>query len=92
MTLIDHLPTVNLRPPARVRPPIRAVAALSSSPGGLDGSRRYGRPEPPTPDLAEADALIADLAALVDAGLVTVRRQLGGPIRYGAVVDLGDAA
>ena len=43
-------------------------------------------------DLAEADELIADLAALVDAGLVTVRRQLGGPVRYGAVVDLSDAA
>lgn len=67
MTLIDHLPTVNLRPP------LRAVV-------------------PPAADLAEADALIADLAALVDAGLVTVRRQLGGPVRYGAAVELGDAA
>jgi hypothetical protein len=68
MALIDHLPTVNLRPP------LRAVAPQSEA------------------DLADADELIADLAALVDAGLVTVRRQLGGPVRYGAVVDLGDAA
>ena len=67
MTFIDHLPTVNLRPPA--------------CPG-----------RPSTPELAEADELIADLAALVDAGLVTVRRQLGGPVRYGAVADLSDVA
>ncbi len=67
MTLIDHLPTVNLRPAAR--------------PPGQSAS-----------DLEEADQLIADLAALVEAGLVTVRRQLGGPVRYGAAVELSDAA
>jgi hypothetical protein len=67
MTLIDHLPTLSLRPPARTADPAAA-------------------------DLDEADQLIADLAALVDAGLVTVRRQLGGPARYGAVADLSDAA
>jgi hypothetical protein len=44
-------------------------------------------PEPaPSPaELAEADQLVADLAALVDAGLVTVRRQLGGQARYAAM-------
>ena len=68
MTLLDHLPVVNLRPVPRSVGPLTAT------------------------DLAEADALIADLAALVDAGLVTVRRQLGGPIRYGPAPDLGDAA
>ncbi len=46
---------------------------------------------PSRPELAQADELVADLAALVDAGLVEVRRQLGGPLRYGAVTDPGDA-
>jgi hypothetical protein len=67
MTLIEHLPTVHLRPGPRAS-------------GGLPA------------DLEEAEQLIADLATLVDAGLITARRQLGGPVRYGAVVDLGDAA
>lgn len=43
-------------------------------------------------DLAEADSLIADLAALVDAGLVAVRPSVLGPARYEAAADLGDAA
>ena len=46
-------------------------------------------------ELTEADELVADLIALIDAGLVTVRRQLGGPARYGAGQNLeaadGDA-
>ncbi|HWE12513.1 MAG TPA: hypothetical protein VG365_03325 [Solirubrobacteraceae bacterium] len=42
-------------------------------------------PAPSPAELAEADQLVADLAALVDAGLVTVRRQLGGPARYAAM-------
>jgi hypothetical protein len=47
----------------------------------------------PSPsELDEAEQLVADLAALVDAGLVSVRRQLGGPARYGAIVNLDDAA
>ncbi|HWD73962.1 MAG TPA: hypothetical protein VG371_02405 [Solirubrobacteraceae bacterium] len=47
----------------------------------------------PSPsELDEAEQLVADLAALVDAGLVSVRRQLGGPARYGAIVDLDGAA
>ncbi len=67
MTLIDHLPPVNLRAAPRA-------------------------PTPLATELQEADQLIADLAALVDAGLITVRRQLGGPVRYRATVDVGDAA
>ena len=54
------------------------------------------RPTPPArtarAELDEAEQLVADLATLVDAGLVSVRRQLGGPARYGAVVNLDDAA
>jgi hypothetical protein len=46
----------------------------------------------PAAELAEADDLIADLGALVDAGVVAIHRQRGGPLRYGAVADLGDAA
>jgi hypothetical protein len=41
-------------------------------------------------DLDEADQLISDLAALIDAGLVGVCEQLGEPVRYGAVSDLAD--
>lgn len=43
-------------------------------------------------DLAEADRLIADLAALVDAGLVVVRGHVLGPARYEATSELGGAA
>jgi len=85
MTLIDHLPTVNLRPRARATasPAAARVADRPAAARAADSSAA---------DLAAADALIADLAALVDAGLVTARRQLGGPVRYGPVVDLSDAA
>ena len=47
---------------------------------------------PPPAELDEAERLIGDLKALVDAGLVVVREQLGGPPRYGVVRELGDAA
>jgi fructose-1,6-bisphosphatase len=41
-------------------------------------------PVPDSPaDLADADALIADLAALVAAGLVVVHEHVLGPARYG---------
>jgi hypothetical protein len=43
-------------------------------------------------DRAEAERLIADLAALVDAGLVDVRPQLFGPARYAVGPELDDAA
>jgi hypothetical protein len=43
-------------------------------------------------DLAEADRLIADLAALVDAGLVVVQEHVLGPARYGVGADMEDAA
>jgi hypothetical protein len=42
-------------------------------------------------DLEEAARLIDDLTALVDAGLVVVRKQIGGPIRYGPGLQ-GDGA
>jgi hypothetical protein len=34
-------------------------------------------------DLVEADGLIADLSALIDAGLVVVHEHVLGPARYG---------
>jgi hypothetical protein len=43
-------------------------------------------------DVAEADRLIADLAALVDAGLVVVQPHVVGPARYGVAPDITDAA
>ena len=43
-------------------------------------------------DLAEADRLISDLAALLDAGLVVVHEHVVGPARYGVGTELGDAA
>jgi hypothetical protein len=43
-------------------------------------------------DLSEAERLISDLAALVDAGLIVVKKQLGGAARYAVAPDLGDAA
>jgi hypothetical protein len=42
-------------------------------------------------ELAEADRLIADLAALLDAGLVVVHGRVLGPARYGVACDLDDA-
>ncbi len=53
--------------------------------------RRRGRPAPHE-DLSEAEQLISDLAALVDAGLIVVKKQIGGGARYAAASDLGDAA
>ncbi len=46
----------------------------------------------PHGDLCEAEQLISDLAALVDAGLIVVKKQLGGGARYAVASDLGDAA
>lgn len=43
-------------------------------------------------ELAEADRLISDLAALVDAGLIVVEPHVLGPARYGIASPLGDAA
>jgi hypothetical protein len=43
-------------------------------------------------DVAQAERLIEDLAALVDAGLVVVHDRLLGPARYGLGPDLGDVA
>jgi hypothetical protein len=42
--------------------------------------------------IAEADRLIADLAALLDAGLVVVHERVLGPARYAVASELGDAA
>ena len=44
----------------------------------------------PDEDLREAEALIADLTALMDAGLVVARRQLGGSTRYEVIDEDGD--
>jgi hypothetical protein len=46
----------------------------------------------PSPaELHAADRLLCDLAALVDAGLVVVRRRPGGAARYAAVSEPGGA-
>ncbi len=55
----------------------------------LSGYSSADGPSPPA--LEQAEQLIADLTVLVDAGLVVAHRQLGGPLRYGAVADPGDA-
>jgi hypothetical protein len=49
-------------------------------------AREQGGPSWPA-GLEEAEQLISDLGALVDAGLVAVLRPLGGPVRYEAVSD-----
>lgn len=54
-------------------------------------TRRRTRASAPA-DLEDADRLISDLAVLVEAGLVAVQKQLGGPARYGVVPELWDAA
>jgi hypothetical protein len=43
-------------------------------------------------DLVEAERLISDLAALVEAGLVVVEPRVLGPARYAVGPDLEDAA
>ena len=40
-------------------------------------------------DLAEADRLISDLAALLDAGLIAIQQRVLGPARYGVASDMG---
>lgn len=53
----------------------------------LDATRDRDASSCPPADLADVDALISDLAALVDAGLVDVRESVLGPARYGVVSD-----
>jgi hypothetical protein len=43
-------------------------------------------------DRVEAERLIADLSALVDAGLIVVESHVFGPARYAVDPDLEDAA
>jgi hypothetical protein len=43
-------------------------------------------------DLADADRLISDLAALVDAGVVVVHEHVLGPARYGLTCGGGGPA
>jgi hypothetical protein len=43
-------------------------------------------------DRVEVERLIADLGALVDAGLVAVESHVLGPARYAVGADLDDAA
>jgi hypothetical protein len=57
---------------------LREQLSTSDRPEERDRSRSV------PPELAEADRLIADLAALVDAGLVVVHEHVLGPVRYGA--------
>ena len=45
-----------------------------------------------TTDLADADRLISDLAALVDAGLVVAHEHVLGPARYGLTYGEGEPA
>jgi hypothetical protein len=49
--------------------------------------RGQGEAASPPAELAEADRLVADLAALIDAGLVAVRPHVLGPARYEAVSE-----
>jgi hypothetical protein len=60
------------------------VPALS---GGDRTDRSLGDAVGPSADLAAADRLVADLAALVDAGLVVVRPHVLGPARYQAASE-----
>ncbi|MGA2928786.1 MAG: hypothetical protein ABSG43_22915 [Solirubrobacteraceae bacterium] len=53
------------------------VRALDEPGGGIESDDLADR-DP----LDEVEALICDLAALVDAGLVVVREQRGGPARF----------
>ena len=57
---------------------LREPLSTSDRPEERDRSRSV------PPELAETDRLIADLAALVDAGLVVVHEHVLGPVRYGA--------
>ena len=52
------------------------------------------RPRGPTTaaDFAAAAQLVSDLEALVEAGLIVVRRPLGGPARYAISAELDGAA
>ena len=45
-----------------------------------------------TTDFADADRLISDLAALVDAGLVVPHEHVLGPARYGLTSGEGEPA
>jgi hypothetical protein len=78
----------------------RSVGARSEGaparPAGV-GPRSEGAPAwpesvPTRRELAEADQLIQDLGALVDAGLVVVHERVLGPARYGVRPNLDDVA
>lgn len=69
----------------------RGGTSLADSAGGAS-AEQDDPGSPQAADLEEANRLIDDLAALVDAGLVLVRRQPGGVARYVAVTEAGDAA
>jgi hypothetical protein len=64
-----------------------AIPRESLNRGVSKGAKMGGAGSPA--DLAEADRLIADLAALVDAGLVIVHQHIDGPVRYGVAPSLG---
>ena len=80
MTISDQLSFSNL------------TATPNVGGSGRVAARSRFRTPPPPAELDEVERLIGDLKALVDAGLVVVREQTGGPPRYGVVPELGDAA
>jgi hypothetical protein len=71
-----------------------AAEERSRAGGAEERSRAGANEERSRRDAAEAEAesLIADLAALIDAGLVVVHPQVLGPARYGPRLNLDDAA
>jgi hypothetical protein len=78
MTLCDQFSVPNLardRHGGRSAPPAGATDQAASACSAAD--------------LAEADRLISDLAALLDAGLIAVQEHVLGPARYGAVWGAG---
>jgi hypothetical protein len=80
MTISDHnTPSGPTAPPRLQAPSPPQAPPLSQAP-------------PPPAGLEEAQRLISDLKALVDARLVVVHEQLGGPARYDVIPELGDAA
>jgi hypothetical protein len=79
-------------PPNTTRERAAGRSASGGRGGGSAPSAPAIRPAAPTclpADLAEAERLISDLAALLDAGLVVAQEHVLGPARYGVVADMG---
>jgi hypothetical protein len=84
MTVRDHPCTPNSAPSGGRR----TDRSLGESVGPT-ADRSLGESFGPPAELAAADRLIADLAALVDAGLVVVKPHVLGPARYEAASEPG---